>query len=218
MRFKVEELQIELAPLAREDMSVFVENGGMQNHGVTRLLGHTGGAPVLEDEYEWFDKTRGDKTSVCWGIYVLEGDRRTLIGNTSLNGINREMMPYAVSGCLIFRPEYWGKGIAKHCHRARTWYGFTQLNLAQIRSAAYDSNAGSRKALESVGYVPVFQERNTGFVDGQYIGMTSYSLINPLKCHWNFWWHGDPIPVEYRTARKRAKTAIRWAEDHVSFS
>ena len=216
MRFKVGDLFIEMAPIKREDMPSFIKSGGMQKFEVTKYLGQAI-APVLEDEYEWFDKCRGDATTVCWGIHVVIDEKRKLIGNTSLNGINREVMPYATSGCLIFDQNYWGKGIAKHCHRARTWYGFTQLGLVQIRSAAYDLNIGSQKALESVGYVPVFHERNFGFVDGRYIGMTSYNVINPLKDQWRMWWHGDPIPPEYDNALKKAKSALRWAEENISF-
>lgn len=216
MRFEVGQLTIELAPLAREDMSRFIENGGMQSFEVTQYLGRSA-APVLEDEYEWFDRMRGDDSTYCWGIYLVESNRRKLIGNTSLNGINRSVMPYATSGCLIFDQNYWKKGIASVCHRARTWYACTQMGLSQIRSAAYDLNIGSGKALMGVGYVPVFTERNFGFVNGEYLNMTSYSLINPIEPLWQLWWHGDPIPSEYLEARQRTQAALDWAQKNISF-
>lgn len=216
MRFAVKELLVELAPLRREEVPLFIESGGMQNLEVTKYLGRSS-APVLEDEYEWFDKVRGDNASYCWGVYVIDGTRRSLIGNTSINSINGERMQYGTTGCLIFRPHYWGKGIASHCHRARTWYACTQLGLVQLRSGVFDGNQGSRRALERVGYVPIFHERNQHFVDGTFIGLTSFSLINPLKTQWQLWWHGDPAPEEYRVARRRTQRALEWAKANISF-
>ena len=70
MRFKVGDLDIELAPLTHESMSEFVNlshGGGMQRHQVTRYLGRRL-APTVEDEHEWFDKTRADRTSIVWGM------------------------------------------------------------------------------------------------------------------------------------------------------
>jgi len=216
MRFSVGQLEIELAPIAREDMPRFIENGGMQNFTVTKFLGRSGG-PVLEDEYDWFERSRSDKSTYCWGVYVLEGAERKLIGNTSINQINTDMMRYATTGFLIFDPSYWGKKIASHCHKARTWYGFTQLGLVQLRSGVFDGNNGSKKALQGVGYVPIFHERNQYFVDGQFIGLTSYSMVNPLDTQWNFWWHGDPVPEEFLQARKRTQQALEWASTNVTF-
>ena len=216
MRFAVGELTIELAPLKRDDMPLFVADGSMQSHEVTRYLGRQV-APSEQCEYEWFDKVRAEANTYLWGIYVLEGDERTLIGNTSINGITRDVMSHATTGCMIFRPDYWGKGIAGHCHKARTWYGCTQLNLVQLRSAAYDKNVGSQKALMSVGYVPLYTERNFGFVDGAFLSATSFGLVNPLQYHWNMWWHGDMVPPKFRTARTKSVEALEWAEANVSF-
>ena len=87
MQFKVGELQIELAPLTKEAMSEFVNiehGGGMQRHTITRYLGR-GNAPVLEDEFEWFEKTRKEKDTLVWGIWIIGTDNeRTLIGGSSL--------------------------------------------------------------------------------------------------------------------------------------
>lgn len=216
MRFEVGELQIELAPLRRDDMPSFIENGGMQSHHVTKYLGRIS-APVLEDEYEWFDHMRSDKASYCWGIYVIAGEERILVGNTSIHIGDGTPMSHATTGCLIFCPEYWGKGIASHCHRARTWFGFCRLGLVELRSAVLDGNDGSRRALEGVGYVPIFHERNQRLIDGKFVGMTSFSMVSPLKYQWKLWWHGDNVPAEFRAARNRSRAALMWAEEHVSF-
>ncbi len=218
MRLSVRDLEIELAPLQREDMPQFITGGGMQSHTVTKYLGRRN-ALVVEDEYEWFDRIRTDKTALVWGIYLIEDGLRTLIGCTGLHHMGEGIIRHAVSGCMLFRPEYWGKGIMGASHRARTWYGFTHIEapLVQLRSAVCEPNQASQKALERVGYVPLFTERNDGFVDGRYVSKTSLDCINPLEPFWTSWWHGDPIPETYVQARQRTVDAMQWAQQNVRF-
>lgn len=222
MRFQVGELQIELAPLTRESMSEFVDithGGGMQRHTVTRYLGRRN-APVLEDEYEWFDKVRADTSNFVWGIWVVEDDTRTLIGNSSLNEIGVDghsgFIRQATSGSQIFRPEYWGKGIAGSAHKARTWYAFTQLGLHRIKSAVIQGNEGSSRALLRSGYTYVFTERNEQYVDGKLLHMDCYECLNPLDMFWRQWWHGDRPPADSVRARQLTRDALAWAEQYVT--
>lgn len=224
MRFTVGELRIELAPLTRESMSEFVEHahgGGMQRNSVTRYLGRQS-APVLEDEYEWFDKVRADKTSLVWGIWVVDGDARTLIGNSVLEHIGQEghaaFIRQATSGSMIFRPEYWGKGIASAAHKARTWYAFQHLGLHRIKSAVIQGNGGSRKALSRSGYTLVYTERNEQFSDGQLRHLDCLECLNPLDLFWRQWWHGDTLPSSARQARQLTRDVMDWAEENVELA
>ncbi|MGB4762025.1 MAG: GNAT family N-acetyltransferase [Candidatus Saccharimonas sp.] len=224
MRFQVGELKIELAPLTRESMSEFVDiahGGGMQRHTVTRYLGRRN-APVLEDEYEWFDKVRQNSSSLNWGIWVVNGDERLLIGNSSLNGIGEDghsdFIRQATSGSQIFRPEYWGKGIASAAHHARTWYAFKHLGLHRIKSGVIQGNGGSAKALARSGYIYSFTERNEQYVDGKLLHMDCYECLNPLDLFWRQWWHGDRPPAATLRARKLTREALAWAEQHVELS
>lgn len=70
MQLKVSELDVELAPLTRESMAAFVSRG-MQQGSITQYLQRTA-APLLEDEYEWFDRVRQQKDSLVWGIWVVK--------------------------------------------------------------------------------------------------------------------------------------------------
>ena len=221
MRFRVGELDIELAPLTRDSMSEFINythGGGMQRHTVTRYLGRRL-APVLEDEYEWFDKVRATTDQVIWGIWVVNGGERTLIGNSSLAEIGTEghsgFIRQATSGSMIFRPEYWGKGIASAAHKARTWYAFTQLGLHRIKSAVIQGNVGSSKALSRSGYTFVYTERNEQFTDGELRHMDCFECLNPLDLFWQQWWHGDRAPASSRRARQLTREALAWAEQDV---
>lgn len=224
MRFAVGELTIELAPLTRESMGEFIDlahGGGMQRHTVTRYLGRHN-APVLEDEYEWFDKARQEKDSLIWGIWVVKGSERTLIGNSSLNSIGEQgasgFIRQATSGSMIFRPEYWGKGIASSAHKARTWYGFQHLGLHRVRSAVIQGNGGSSKALQRSGYTYVYTERNDQYGDGELRHLDCFECLNPHDLFWRQWWHGDRPPAASLRARRLTREALAWAEANVTLA
>ncbi len=215
MKLEVGELTIELAPLTRDVMVEFV--AGMQQASVTRYLAHHS-APTLEDELEWFDKTRADKRNLVWGIWVIDGDKRILIGNTVLMDITIAHIHQATSGSMIFRKEYWGRGIASHVHRARTWYAFEHLGLHRIKSAVIHGNVASFKALAKSGYGLVYVERNTAFIDGQLRHQDNLECINPTDKFWSEWWHGDRPPKRSLQSRTIAQDAMEWSKQHVELS
>lgn len=223
MQFAVEKsgLHIELAPLTSESVQECISyehGGGMQRHGVTRYLG-MGMTPTAEDEQEWFDKIRKDQHKLVWGIWLIENDTRTLIGVSALNGIGQDghtgFIRQATSGSQIFRPEYWGQGIASAAHKARAWYAFTQLGLHRIKSAVIQGNGGSAKALGRAGYTLVYTERNEQFGDGKLQHMDCYECLNPLESFWSQWW-GDDMPTKAALkARELTREALAWADEHV---
>ena len=215
MQVKAGNLVVELAPLTKENATLFIENGGMQYASVTKYLDRKS-APVKEDELEWFDRTREDKANLVWGIYVLDGETRTLIGNTALDNITRKHIHQATSGSLIFDKSYWGKGIASSIHKARTWYAFEQLGLHRIMSAVIQGNVASRKALQKSGYELVYVERNTVFVDGQLRHQDNLECINPNELFWSQWWHGERPPKKSFEAKKRSRDALSWAKENVT--
>ncbi len=221
MQFAVGELNIELAPLSKEVMGEFVNyshGGGMQQYSVTRYLG-SHSAPVLEDELDWFEKTRLDQEKLVWGIWVIEGSSRTLIGNSALFDIGKDghtpFIRQATSGSMIFRKDYWRKGIASAAHKARTWYAFEQLGLHRVKSAVIQANIGSRKALEHSGYVRLFTERNEQFTDGKLLNLDCFECLNPLDLFWSQWWHGDQPTKSLLAARERTQQAMAWAKQNV---
>ena len=224
MRFTVDGLHIELAPLTKEAMSEFISlehGGGMQRNTINRYLGRQA-APVLEDEHEWFEKVRKEESSFVWGIWLVEAEKRTLIGNSALVGVGNEgHVPFirqATSGSMIFRKEYWGRGIASAAHKARTWYAFEHLGLHRVKSAVIQANKGSRKALERAGYSFVYTERNEQYGEGRLHSMDCLECLNPLDLFWSQWWHGDRPTKAALAARVRTREALAWAEQHVELT
>lgn len=212
MKMKVGELQIELAPLKKEVMHEFVQPG-MQQHSVIKYLQQH--AKVEEDEDEWYDTARKRADSVLWGIWVIDGATRIVIGTTALHDITRNHTYQATSGSMIFRKEYWRKGIASRIHMARTWYAFEQVGLDRIMSAVIQGNIGSRKALVKSGYDVVYVERNTHFVDGMLRHQDNLECLNPNDPFWSNWWHGDRPTKRMVDARKRTVAAMEWAKQNV---
>lgn len=214
MQLQVGELSIELAPLTKESMVAFV-SPGMQQASITRYLARQY-APVLEDEYEWFDKVRASKNQVVWGIWIIEDGERKLIGNTALDDIKRGHIHQATSGSMILDKSYWGRGIASSIHKARTWYAFRHMGLHRIMSAVIQGNIGSRKALSRSGYELVYIERNEKFANGQLRHMDCLECLNPDEAFWTQWWHGDRPTKRLLAARKVTREAIDWAEKNVT--
>lgn len=219
MQFMVGELQIELAPIPKEAVGAFI-SPGMQQRSVTKYMGRTT-APVLEDEHEWFERVRTKRDCIQWGIWLIDGDERVLIGNTGINEIKLHPVAQGTSGSMIFHKEYngqelWGRGIASAAHKARTWYAFQYLGLHCINSAVLDGNGGSLKALQRSGYVLTHVERNESFVDGKLLNLNHLQCLNPNAPFWNQWWHGDRPSRAHRDARLLTQEVMRWVEENVT--
>lgn len=228
MRFKVGELDIELAPIPREAASEFINlghGGGLQRHTIFRYLGRDA-APVFEDESEWLEKVRTAEDSLVWGIWNIETEdgvtKRTLIGNSALSRIDKDghsrLIRQAMSGSMIFRPEFWGKGVASAAHKARTWYAFKHMGLHRINSAVIQANGGSRRALERSGYTFVYTERNEQYGDGKFHHLDYLECVNPLDLFWVQWWNSDRPTKAAREARRLSHEALEWAEESVELA
>ena len=206
-------LSVELAPFARDNLNVFVE--GFARGTVTQYLSaHR--AQTIETEQAWYDEMIKNKTSLNWGIWAVDGDKRQLIGNTALTEITKDHVHYATSGIVIADKKYWGQGIASACHRARTWYAFENLGLHRIKSAVIHGNAASWRALEKCGYELVYTERNEEFVNGKLRHMDCLECLNPADWAWRQWWGDDRPPRKSLEARKRAQAAVDWARQNVT--
>lgn len=214
MQLKVGELDIELAPLTKESMAAFI-SPGMQRASISKYLAYSV-APVLEDEQEWFDKTRQAQDSLVWGIWVKNGDEKTVIGTSALHNRSMDPIKIAGSGSMIFDSAYWGKGIASSIHKARTWYAFQHMGLTCIRSGVIQGNVASLKALQKSGYSLVSVERNMVFVDGALRHADNLECINPGEAAWRHWWGTDRPTKLAREARLRAQDAMTWAEQNVT--
>ena len=116
---------------------------------------------------------------------------------------------------MIFRPEFWGKGIAGACHRARTMYAFDDLGLVVIRSGVIFENEASRRAVESVGYVVHHMDRMGHLYKGEPRFDYNLQCINPDKYVWSYWWRNEKPTKKWLEGRKKTIEALEWARQHV---
>jgi RimJ/RimL family protein N-acetyltransferase len=206
-------LRVEMAPIAREDLGALV-SPGMQQASVSRYLNRRT-APVLDDEYEWYDRVRKNTNGITWGIWV-EDQERKLVGVSALDDIKHEYIHQATSGSLIFDKSYWGKGIATSAHKARTWYSFWHLGLIRLTSEVIQCNIASLKALGHSGYFLHNVERNVEFIDGKLQHAVNLECLNPADGAWAQWWGKDRPTRLSRQARVITQDAMDWAEKNVT--
>lgn len=222
IKFKTNDLNLELAPLTRDDMSEFINyehGGGLQRYSVTKFLGMST-APTLEDELDWYDKARTESSRVLWGVYIIndETGARELIGNSALVNIGKightTLFRHAISGSVIFKPEYWGRGIASAAHKVRVWYAFEHLGLSSIKSGVIQGNGGSSKALGRSGYVYTHTDRNDQYSDGELHHTDNFECLNPLDLFWDKWWRDETPSEAYLEGRQKSLEAIAWAKEN----
>lgn len=103
----------------------------------------------VDAEREWIRRIGESTTDVVWAIYCLEDG--VLIGATGLHSLS-EMHKRAVSGTIIGKPEYWGRGIGGELVMLRTRYAFEELNLNKLISEVIPENNASLRMLMRSGY------------------------------------------------------------------
>lgn len=205
-------LRIELAPFTRDEVAGFLP--AFQKASITRYL-HMHIAQTIETEYEWYDKMIHDQNSRLWGIWAVEGGKRTLIGNTVIEQIEGMGLTKGTTGIVIANKEYWGKGIATATHKARTWYAFKQLGINRLVSYIYEDNAPSMRAIEASGYFLHHITRNELFTDGKWQPVHMFECLNPDDWAWRLWWGDDRPTRKAIEARAKALEALQWAQENV---
>lgn len=209
-------LKLELAPFTREEALIFI--AGLQKQSTNQ---YNGMLPVTaEMEQEWFDKRSKESNVMLWGVWVVERDKRKLIGYTEINEISplvptQRNITQGSTSITLTDNSYWCRGIASAAHYARTWYAFEQLGLVRLRSAVAQENTASRRALDKVGYSHVYVERNFQFIDGHYVHEDMLECLNPADWAWRLWWGDDRPSRKNLQARKKTEAALVWSREHV---
>jgi RimJ/RimL family protein N-acetyltransferase len=129
-------------------------------------------APVNEaEEQDWFESlNESDDVSL---LICVDGDA---VGTISLmridEGWGRGTLGYWIA------PDEWGEGYATAATRLLVGHAFDQLRLHKVRAEAFDYNTGSRRVLEKVGFTEEGVGREECFVDGEYVDVHRYGLID----------------------------------------
>lgn len=207
MKIRLDGFFVDLRPLFKADLPNLVTHfNSMKIHMYTSGLY----AQTLENEEEWYNKTRSEKDSCVWGIQPQGSEK--VVGITSLHGI--DMFGSATSGIIIWDTKWWGKGVAKRAHLGRTLFAADYLDRLTIKSSVRSENNGSRRALLGVGYNVTGLEPRTSFRAGKFIDTLNLVWINPERVNILF---PEGLPEIYKDGVEKAKIAISTARRVVEF-
>lgn len=139
---------VELGPIQREYLPKYVE--WLNDWEVIRYLAPGVPMPMnLEDETEWFQRHRGDKTSTIFAILALP--EKQLIGNCGLHELDWKNR-MAVFGIFVGDKNYWGKGYGTDATRTLLRFAFQELGLNRVELEVYDFNPRAIRAYEKAGF------------------------------------------------------------------
>lgn len=175
------------------------------------------GAQNTEQELEWLKARYTEPNSFGWGICLAE-DKNDLQGRpVGMSGVNDITDFRGESGVVLWDRSVWRTGIASAIHRARCYYAVNCNHLVAIDSGCDQANAGSRRALQKVGYEVTGVNYNRGYADGEICHVYQLLWVNPTEHVWNYFWADSEPPKKFKAARKRAVAALEQAKTEVTF-
>ncbi len=208
MLVKTKRVSVSLRPGTKEDIPELVKHfSSMRVHMYTMGLF----AQTLENELEWYEKTRKSEEGCTW--FIQPESSQVPIGVTSLHKID-STDGGCTSGIIIWDPSWWGKGVASATHLARTLFAADYLNKYSISSSVREENEASRKALERVGYTVWGTEPVDAYRAGRWINTHQLKWLHPEKYHF---YYPDGLPEKFTVGVERAKIALATARQVVEF-
>ena len=126
----------------------------------------TGCMPIsMQEEEKWFDALPDRQAHIALAIETIEDG--VLIGNMGLHNINW-VSGTAVTGALIGRADYRGKGYGTDAKMTLLNYAFNTLGLRKICSEVLDFNGRSLRYATKCGYREEGRLVRHQFFDGKY--------------------------------------------------
>jgi RimJ/RimL family protein N-acetyltransferase len=164
-----------LRPIKRSDISYFLK--WFNDPEVVQYLEMY--LPMTEISEEKFIEELGTtraRSDVILVIEVIEGNSAKPIGNCGLHQINPKDHD-AIFGIIIGEKDYWSKGHGVEAARLIVNYGFQQLNLHRISSAAIAFNERSVKLHKKLGFREEGRLRQAMFKNGQYHDRLEFGIL-----------------------------------------
>lgn len=168
-----------LRPVKRSDISYFLR--WFNDPEVIQYLELY--LPMTEMSEEKFIEELGStraRSDVLLVIEAIEGGSAKPIGNCGLHEIDSKDHK-AIFGMVIGEKDYWSKGFGTEAARLIINYGFQQLNLHRISSAAFAFNERSIKLHKKIGFQEEGHLRQAFFKNGQYHDLILFGI---LRAEW----------------------------------
>lgn len=164
-----------LRPIKRSDISYFLN--WFNDPEVVQYLDMY--LPMTEMSEEKFIEELGTARAGSDVILVIEAigaESTKPIGNCGLHQINTKDRD-AVFGIIIGEKDHRSKGYGVEAGRLMIHYGFQQLNLHRISSAAVAFNERSIKLHKKLGFVEEGRLRQAMFKNGRYYDRLEFGLL-----------------------------------------
>jgi RimJ/RimL family protein N-acetyltransferase len=129
----------------------------------------------LEQLRDYVSSKQGDSNNIFLAIIVRESDRH--IGNIKLGPIDWIHRTGDI-GLMIGEKDCWGKGYATQAISLVMNYAFITLNLHKLTASCYDSNKGSAKAFQKVGFEVEGVRKQHFYCDGKYEDLVLMGILN----------------------------------------
>lgn len=108
-------------------------------------------------------------------LHLLIWDVNDRIGITSLFDIDHRLAKAEIGLWII--PDFWKKGYGTEASKLMVEYGFKELNLHKVIARTLEDNDASQKIWEKLGFEKEGVSRDEAFIDGKYIDMIRYSIL-----------------------------------------
>ena len=125
-------------------------------------------------EKDWIMNAIKDGKSIRLAVCLKENNLH--IGNvyiTDINTISRN----GTSHVLIGNHDYWGKGYGTEAYKLLLNYAFNERGLHRIQAHVLESNIGSIKMHEKVGYHREGMLRESVFKNGRFQNQIVFSIL-----------------------------------------
>jgi len=165
--------KINLRQVEEEDIDLFLK--WFNDPEVTQYLATV--LPVTRKEEEkWFEGLSNfdESKKVVFSIELIEEKR--LIGSCALNSIDLRNQT-AEAGIMIGDKECWSKGYGTEVFKLLLDYGFNQLNLNRVGSAALSFNEKSIGLHEKLGFKKEGVKRKVWFRNGKFNDEIVFGLL-----------------------------------------
>ena len=165
--------RIKLRPVKEKDINLFLK--WFNDPEITQYL--TAVFPVTRRaEERWFEEL-GDfnkSKKVVFSIELI--DEQRLIGNCALNSVDLRNQT-AEAGIMIGDKKCWSKGYGTEVFQLLLDYGFNQLNLNRVGSAALSFNEKSIGLHKKFGFKKEGVKRKAWFRNGKFNDEIVFGLI-----------------------------------------
>ena len=163
--------KVTLRPVRRSDLKLFLE--WFNDQDVIQYL--SAYLPMTEmGEEKWIEDLEKEEKKV---IFVIETkEEKKPIGTCGLQEIDYKNQR-ADFGISIGEKDFWSKGYGTEATMLIIDYGFSQLNLNRISSAAFGFNTRSRNLHKKLGFKEEGCRRQNWFRNGKFQDDIMFGLL-----------------------------------------